>query len=76
MRIAYFLTHPIRHQSPLIRHLVAGGVDMAVVYARGEEKYFDREFGCEIAWNLPLREGYPSQLRLTQWRARRWIREG
>lgn len=46
----------------MIRHLVAGGMDIDVVYARGEEKYFDREFGCEIAWDLPLMEGYPSRV--------------
>lgn len=60
--ILHGLAHPVQYQSPLIRHLVAGGVDMEVVYARGEEKYFDPEFGCEIAWDLPLREGYPSQV--------------
>jgi hypothetical protein len=31
MRIAYFLTHPLQYQSPLIRHLRAGGVYVHVV---------------------------------------------
>jgi len=62
LKIFYGLTHPVQYQSPLIRHLVAGGMDIEVVYSRGEEKYFDREFGCEIAWDLPLMEGYPSRV--------------
>jgi glycosyltransferase involved in cell wall biosynthesis len=62
LKILYGLTHPVQYQSPLIRHLAAGGVDIEVVSARGEEKYFDREFGCEIAWDLPLLEGYPSRV--------------
>lgn len=62
MKILYGLTHPVQYQSPLIRHLTASGVDIEVVYARGEEKYFDREFGCEIAWDLPLLEGYASRV--------------
>ncbi len=33
MRIAYFLTHPIQYQSPLIRHLRAAGVDVEAIYA-------------------------------------------
>ena len=36
LKIPYALTHPIQYQIPLIRHLVAGDVYMAVVQARGE----------------------------------------
>jgi glycosyltransferase involved in cell wall biosynthesis len=62
MRIAYFLTHPIQYQSPLIRHLRAGGVDVHVVYGNDAtaRAYFDKGFGQQLAWDVPLLEGYPS----------------
>jgi glycosyltransferase involved in cell wall biosynthesis len=62
MRIAYFLTHPIQYQSPLIRHLRAGGVDVHVVYGNDAtaRAYFDKGFGQQLAWDVSLLEGYPS----------------
>jgi glycosyltransferase involved in cell wall biosynthesis len=62
MRIAYFLTHPIQYQSPLIRHLRAGGVDVQVIYGNDAtaRAYFDKGFGKQLAWDVPLLEGYPS----------------
>jgi glycosyltransferase involved in cell wall biosynthesis len=58
MKILYGLTHPIQYQSPMIRHLVAAGVDLEVVYGRVETRFFDVEFGREVAWDIPLLEGY------------------
>jgi glycosyltransferase involved in cell wall biosynthesis len=62
MRIAYFLTHPIQYQSPLIRHLRAGGVDVHVIYGNDAtaRAYFDKGFGKQLAWDVPLLDGYPS----------------
>jgi len=62
MRITYFLTHPIQYQSPLIRHLRAGGVDVHVVYGNDAtaRAYFDQGFGQQFVWDVPLLEGYPS----------------
>lgn len=62
MRIAYFLTHPIQYQSPLIRHLRAGGVDVHVIYGNDAtaRAYFDKGFGRQFAWDVPLLDGYPS----------------
>ncbi|MCX6840495.1 MAG: glycosyltransferase family 4 protein [Verrucomicrobia bacterium] len=62
MRIAYFLTHPIQYQAPLIRHLRAGGVDVQVIYGNDAtaRAYFDKGFGQQLAWDVPLLEGYPS----------------
>lgn len=59
MKLLYGLTHPIQYQSPMLRHLVAGGVDVEVLYARGETRFFDKEFGREVCWDVPLLEGYP-----------------
>lgn len=68
MRIAYFLTHPIQYQSPLIRHLRAGGVDVHVVYGHDAtaRAYFDKGFGQRLAWDVPLLDGYPSTVLNTE----------
>jgi glycosyltransferase involved in cell wall biosynthesis len=68
LRIAYFLTHPIQYQSPLIRHLRTGGVDVHVVYGNDAtaRAYFDKGFGKQLAWDVPLLEGYPSTVLNTE----------
>ena len=60
MKIAYFLTHPIQYQSPLIRALVAGGIDLHVFYASDNTSraYFDPGYGRQVAWDVPLLDGY------------------
>ncbi len=60
MKLLYALPHPVQYQSPLVRYLVAAGLDLEVVYARDEQVFFDPEFNREVAWDLPLREGYAS----------------
>lgn len=62
MRIGYFLTHPIQYQSPLVRHLLAGGVNLHVVYGNDAtaRAFFDKGFSRKLAWDVPLLEGYPS----------------
>lgn len=64
MHIAYFLTHPIQYQSPLIRHLRAGGVDVEVIYATDitARGYQDAGFGTRVTWDVPLLEGYPHRV--------------
>jgi glycosyltransferase involved in cell wall biosynthesis len=62
MKLLYALPQPVQYQSPLVRHLIAGGLDLEVVYARDAQPFFDPEFNREVAWDLPLREGYPSVL--------------
>jgi glycosyltransferase involved in cell wall biosynthesis len=46
----------------MIRHLVAGGMDLTVAYGNGEtgKAYHDREFGTLVKWDVPLLEGYES----------------
>lgn len=61
-RIAYFLTHPIQYQSPLIRRLVAEeGVHLHVYYSTDNtsRSYFDPGYDRKVEWDLPLLEGYP-----------------
>lgn len=64
MRIAYCLTHPIQYQSPLIRHLRAGGVDLEVIYATDitAGAYRDAGFGQSVSWDVPLLEGHPHRV--------------
>ncbi len=64
MHVAYFLTHPIQYQVPLIRHLRAGGVDLEVVYATDitARGYQDAGFGTQVTWDVPLLEGYPHRV--------------
>jgi glycosyltransferase involved in cell wall biosynthesis len=61
MRIAYFLTHPIQYQSPLIRRLIAEGIDLHVYYATDDTSrpYFDPGYDRKISWDVPLLDGYP-----------------
>lgn len=60
-RIAYFLTHPIQYQSPLIRRLVNGGMNLHVFYSTDNtsRSYYDPGFSREVAWDVPLLDGYP-----------------
>ncbi len=61
MRIAYFLTHPIQYQVPMIRHLLTGGVEIEVFYGSniGAKASFDSGFGRVVHWDVPLLDGYP-----------------
>lgn len=61
MRIAYFLTHPTQNQAPFIRTLRAHGMDVTVVFAAAtdERGYYDTDFKTNVAWDVPLTEGYP-----------------
>lgn len=60
MRIAFFLTHPIQYQSPLIRRMVEGGIDIHVIYGYnlGAEGRQDPGFKRPVTWDVPLLGGY------------------
>jgi glycosyltransferase involved in cell wall biosynthesis len=59
-RLAIITTHPIQYNAPLFR-LLSERSRMAVkvfyTWERGSEAY-DREFGREVKWDLPLLQGY------------------
>ncbi len=61
MKVAYFLTHPIQYQSPLIRAVRDAGVDVEVVYGPMATEWAknDAELGRDQQWDIPLFEGYP-----------------
>lgn len=64
LKIAYFLTHPIQYQSPLIRAVCDSGVDVRVVYGpmAAEWSGHDAELGRDQPWDVPLMDGYPYQI--------------
>ncbi len=59
-RIAYFLTHPIQYQSPLIRKLHDDGLNLHVFYATDSTSrpHYDPGYGREFEWDVPLLDGY------------------
>ncbi|CAN5773254.1 hypothetical protein BH11VER1_BH11VER1_10750 [soil metagenome] len=59
-KIVYFLTHPIQNQTPLLRALSEKGFNLHVVYAStaGVQGYHDPGFGVNVAWDVPLLDGY------------------
>jgi len=61
-RLAIVTTHPIQYNAPVFRLLASrGNVDIRVFYTAGtqaKQGKFDKGFGREISWDLPLTEGY------------------
>jgi glycosyltransferase involved in cell wall biosynthesis len=61
-RLAYFVSHPIQYQAPLLRRIAQeSDIDLQVFFfsdlsARG---YSDKGFGgIHVKWDIPLLEGY------------------
>lgn len=64
-RIAIVASHPTQYQAPLFRALAARPeIDLTVLFCSdfGSRPYYDKGFGVEIRWDLPLLEGYRSKL--------------
>ncbi|HEX5282869.1 MAG TPA: glycosyltransferase family 4 protein [Bryocella sp.] len=63
VRLAYIVSHPIQYQAPLLRRIAREpDVDLTVFFGadfslRG---YKDEGFGVEVAWDVPLLDGYRS----------------
>lgn len=60
-RLVVLQTHAIQYYAPLYRELARRGVlDVHVVYLTdaGAKPHFDAQFGIEVAWDIPLLEGY------------------
>ncbi|MCG9894104.1 MAG: hypothetical protein MH204_01345, partial [Fimbriimonadaceae bacterium] len=54
-------SHPIQNQAPLLRRIAAEtDVDLTAFFCSdfSVRGYRDREFGQEVAWDVPLTEGY------------------
>jgi len=64
-RVAFIVSHPVQYYAPLYRRLVArGDLDVRVFFTwhDGSVPVMDRGFGAAIQWDIPVREGYDSEL--------------
>ena len=60
-RIAYFVTHPIQYQVPLLRYLAqAGGIETQVFFLSdfSLRDHFERPFEKTFKWDVELTDGY------------------
>jgi glycosyltransferase involved in cell wall biosynthesis len=61
LRLAYFVTHPIQYQAPLLRRIAREpDIDFKVFFGSETSAagYFDEGFGVHVQWDTPLLEGY------------------
>jgi glycosyltransferase involved in cell wall biosynthesis len=64
VRLAYIVSHPIQYQAPLLRRIAREpDIDLTVLYGSdfSVRGYKDEGFGVEVAWDIPLLDGYRSQ---------------
>ena len=59
-RLAILSTHPIQYNAPLFQMLAQeASIDLKVFYSKKTEQVrFDKDFGQEITWDVPLTDGY------------------
>ncbi|HEY9770420.1 MAG TPA: glycosyltransferase family 4 protein [Coleofasciculaceae cyanobacterium] len=63
-RLAYFVSHPIQYQAPLLRLLAAEpDIELKVFFYSdfSVQAYYDPQFGQAIKWDVPLLAGYDHQ---------------
>ena len=61
VRLAYLVSHPIQYQAPMLRRIAAEpGIDLKVFFCSdlSVRAYRDEGFGHEVAWDVPLLDGY------------------
>lgn len=64
VRLAYLVSHPIQYQAPLLRRIAQEpDIDLTVLFGSdfSVRGYKDQGFGVEVAWDVPLLEGYRSE---------------
>ena len=70
LRLAYFVSHPIQYQAPLLRRIAREpDIDLEVLFASDHTArgYVDEGFGVKVEWDVPLLDGYHSSF-LPRWR--------
>lgn len=63
VRIAWLATHPIQYQAPLLRRLAeTKTMSLEAIFFSdfSVNRYHDKEFGVDVAWDVPLIDGYKS----------------
>lgn len=61
VRLAYFVTHPIQYQAPLLRRIAREpDIDLKVYFSSdlSVRGHLDAGFGVEVKWDVPLLSGY------------------
>jgi glycosyltransferase involved in cell wall biosynthesis len=61
VRVAYFVTHPIQYQVPLLRRIaLEPDIDLTVFFSSDQSVrgYRDSGFGVHVQWDVPLLDGY------------------
>lgn len=74
IRVAYLVTHPIQYQAPLLRMIAADrDVHLETFFATdfSARAFHDPEFGRAVEWDVPLLEGYASEV-LPAWPGMRY----
>jgi len=64
LRLAYFVTHPIQYQAPMLRRIAAEpDIDLQVFFSSdlSVRGYIDQGFGVRVEWDTPLLEGYKAE---------------
>lgn len=64
LRLGYYVSHPIQYQAPLLRRIAQEeDIDLTVLFGSdfSVRSYKDEGFGVEVAWDVPLLEGYRSE---------------
>lgn len=59
-RLIIINSHPVQYFAPLYEYLTKEGLDLEVWYCSDESvrQAFDKGFGVEVKWDIPLLEGY------------------
>lgn len=74
VRLAYFVSHPIQYQAPLLRQIAADpDIDLKTFFYSdfSLKAYRDPGFGQSIQWDVPLIEGYDHDF-LKCWGSSQW----
>ena len=61
LRLAYFVTHPIQYQAPLLGRIAQEpDIELKVFFSSDASVrgYVDQGFGVHVQWDTPLLEGY------------------
>lgn len=64
LRLAYFVSHPIQYQAPLLRRIAQEpDIDLHVFFSSdlSVRGYTDAGFGVRVEWDVPLLDGYKSE---------------
>lgn len=64
-RVAYLVSHPIQYQAPLLRYLTEqSDIDLTAFFMSdfSLHNYRDPGFGAEVVWDVPLLDGYRSEV--------------